>query len=86
MLKEAYLMATSTSLAISLYKTRIIPQSSLTWESSLANYKTGRIDFLMVFDNLMKLVESELRYYELLVAYEKEVAEIERLCGGLNVY
>lgn len=85
MIKEAYLMASSTSLSISLYKTKIIPSTNLTWESSLTNYKTGKTDFLFVFDNLMKLQESELRYYELLVGYEKAVAEIERLIGGKDV-
>lgn len=82
MLKEMYLMAQSSSQNIKLYKTGIIPQATLTWQSSLANYKTGKIDFLMLLDNLMKLQDAELKYYELLVDNEQAVAEIEKLVGG----
>lgn len=82
MLKEMYLMAQATSLNLKLYKTVIIPQANLTWISALANYKTGKIDFLMLLDNLMKLQESELKYYEFLTGYQKSVAEIEKLVGG----
>lgn len=75
-------MAQSSDKNLKLYKTGIIPQANLTWQSSLANYKTGKIDFLMLLDNLMKLQESELKYYELLKEHEQAVAEIERLVGG----
>ncbi|MBU2461981.1 TolC family protein, partial [bacterium] len=82
MLKEAYLMAKAATQNIKLYKTAILPQANLSYTSALANYKTGKIDFLMLFDNLMRLQESELRYYELLVEHEKQASEIERLVGG----
>lgn len=82
MLKEMYLMAESSAKNLKLYKTCIIPQANLTWQSSLANYKTGKIGFLMLLDNLMKLQDAELKYYELLKEYEQTVAEIERLVGG----
>lgn len=82
MVKEMHLMAQSTSLNMKLYKTGIIPQANLTWTSALANYKTGKIDFLMLLDNLIKLQESELKYYELLKEHQKSVAEIEKFAGG----
>ncbi|OIP39663.1 hypothetical protein AUJ95_05285 [Candidatus Desantisbacteria bacterium CG2_30_40_21] len=82
MLKESHLMAKSTLTNLNLYKTAIIPQLNLTYTSALSNYKTGKIDFLMMFDTIMRLQEGELRYYELLTEYGKAMAEIERLTGG----
>jgi len=81
MLKEEYLMAEAADKNIKLYKTGIIPQANLTYTSALANYSTGKTDFLMLFDNLMRLQESELGYYKFLVEYENAMAEIERLVG-----
>ncbi|MEK9148515.1 MAG: TolC family protein, partial [Candidatus Desantisbacteria bacterium] len=82
MLKESHLMAKSALQNLNLYKSIIIPQINLTFTSAISNYKTGKIDFLMLFDNLMRLQEGEQRYYELLVGYESVCAEIERLIGG----
>jgi len=81
-LKETYLMASSTLQNLNLYKSVIIPQLNLVFTSALSNYKTGKIDFLMLFDSLMRLQESELKYYEFLVEYEKACAELEKLVGG----
>jgi len=82
MLKEEYLMAQAGDKNIKLYKTGIIPQANLSYTSALANYSVGKIDFLMLLDNLMRLQESELKYYEFLVEYEKACAELEKLTGG----
>lgn len=82
MLKESHLMAKYALQNMNLFKSVIIPQLNLTFTSALSNYKTSKIDFLMLFDNLMSLQEGEQRYYELLAGYEKVCAELEKLTGG----
>jgi outer membrane protein TolC len=81
-IKDLYLMAETAGRLMELYESALVPQSTLTLESSIASYETGATDFLMLLDTLVTLRTYELGYYEQLAAREKAVAMLEPLVGS----
>jgi cobalt-zinc-cadmium efflux system outer membrane protein len=79
--QEKYLAAKTAERLVSLYKTTLIPQSSLSLESAIAGYEVGSIDFLTLLDNLVTLLNYELNYYEQVSNREKALAALEPLVG-----
>ena len=82
MLKNAHQMLISSDKLMQLYKTTVIPQANLTLESAIANYQVGKIDALMVLDNIKMLLDSEQKYFEQLTEFHKANAEIEQITGN----
>ncbi len=80
-LSKLYLMAKSEEKLLELYKHEILAQLQLTVDSAITNYKTGKLNFMTVLDNIKMLQEAELKYYEQLVEHEKAIAEIEEIVG-----
>jgi hypothetical protein len=60
---------------------KVIPQASLTLESSLAAYRVGNVDFLGVLDHWSALLEFEVGYYMQVAEHEKALAGLEELTG-----
>lgn len=79
MLKESFLAAETSGNLIKLYKERIIPQASLAFESSLANYKVGRADFFSLLSDISSLFSYEREYFKNLSQLWASVAKIEEL-------
>jgi outer membrane protein, heavy metal efflux system len=82
-IKEFHVSASTAQKQMELYWTGIIPQASLALESSIAAYEVGKVDFLTLLDNLISLLNDELRYYEEMVNFEKAVAQLEEITGPL---
>jgi outer membrane protein TolC len=80
-LKHSYLMATTAERLMQLYGSGVIPQSTLSLESAVAGYQVGKVDFLTLIDNLMTLLDYELKYYEVLTDYQKALAQLEPFVG-----
>lgn len=79
--KEKYLLITTSQKLIKLYGKVIIPQSSLSFESAISSYETGKVDFLTLIDGLSTLLNYELNYYEQVSNMEKAIAALEPLIG-----
>ncbi|MBI4470997.1 MAG: TolC family protein [Acidobacteria bacterium] len=80
-LKDSYLMATTSDRLMELYRTGVIPQSILSLDSAVAGYQVGKVDFLTLIDNLVTLLDYELKYNEVLTDYQKALAQLEPLVG-----
>jgi outer membrane protein TolC len=80
-LKEAYLAATTSDRLIKLYSTGVIPQATFSLESAIASYQVGKVDFLTLIDNLVTLLEYELKYHESLTDFQRALARLEPLVG-----
>lgn len=76
-----YEMADAANKIRRLYKTTIIPQASLTFESSLAAYETGAVDFATLLSNYMAIVEAELMYHEQTMELLVAVSRVEEMAG-----
>lgn len=80
-IKDDHLMAQSSAQLVELYSKSVIPQASLTLESSLASYETGAVDFLTVFMNYIAVVEYEMNYYEELQNLYLSLSRLEEMTG-----
>jgi outer membrane protein TolC len=79
--REAYAQAQTAYRLMKLYGDTILPQSSLTIESSLVSYQTGATDFLSVLSNVMTKIDSEERFHEQEMMYDIALARLEELTG-----
>ena len=79
--RAAYLAAETAYRLMKLYADTIVPQSSLTIESSLTAYESGGADFLTVLTNVMTKLDSQERYHEQLMTYEVARARLEEFTG-----
>ncbi|MFH1779108.1 MAG: TolC family protein [Candidatus Omnitrophota bacterium] len=83
-LSETKDLATKVEIAknkIKLYKTNLIPILESSIESSLAGFRSGRGDFMMILDNERMLIETKMDYYKSLVEYNTNLADLERTVG-----
>jgi outer membrane protein TolC len=80
-LKDDYLMAQTAAQLVNIYGKTVIPQASLTLESSLASYETGAVDFLSVLTNSVTVVEYEMNYWEELLNYYLALSRLEEMTG-----
>jgi cobalt-zinc-cadmium efflux system outer membrane protein len=79
--KQEYLQAQAADQLLKLYSQGIVPQSTLTLESSLSSYETGATDFLTVLSNFTTVLDYELGYHQQLATHEKTLARLEELTG-----
>lgn len=80
-LSQAYTKVETAKRIIDLYETGLLPQARLSFESSLANYQTGKVDFLTLLENERTLKKTRVEYLRALVDYRVRVAELERVVG-----
>lgn len=84
MLFETKDMATKTRTAkntIILHKNNSIPILESSIKSSLAAFRSGNIDVMMLLDSERMLIEAKTNYYKALVEYEMNLADLERVVG-----
>jgi len=77
MVTEDYLKARSAESLIKLYKEKIIPQASLTVESSLASYQVNKTDFLALLADINTYFSYQMAYYKELVELWSSIARLE---------
>ena len=80
-LKDPYLRTATDAKLLDLYGEAIIPQATLTLESSISSYRVGSVDFLTLLSNLSTILEYEMKYYDVLADYYKALATLESLTG-----
>ena len=66
---------------LDLYKTGIIPQTSLQINSAMSAYRVNKADFMTLLDSQMTLYKYELEYHQALTEYEKNVANLGAVIG-----
>jgi outer membrane protein TolC len=79
--KDQYLAIQSSERILNLYKTTLIPQASLTVDSSASAYEVGSIDFLSLVTNLTNLISLERQYYDEVARHEEALARLEPIVG-----
>jgi len=79
MLTESYTMAQTSANVVALYKDKVLPQARLAYESSLANYRVNRVDFLMLLSDINSLFTYEMEYFRNLSNLWASAAKVEEL-------
>jgi outer membrane protein TolC len=79
MITESYTMARTAGDLAGLYKGKILPLARFAYESSLANYQTGKVDFLMLLSDITNLFTYETEYARNLSTLWSSAARLEEL-------
>jgi outer membrane protein TolC len=74
----------SMTNSIELYQTGLIPQAESTFESAVAAYSTGELEFADLVLAEKSLLEVELGYHETVALYRQVVARLERPLGSAD--
>ncbi|MEW6170570.1 MAG: TolC family protein [Candidatus Omnitrophota bacterium] len=79
--KDLYAKIEIAKNKINLYKTSLIPLLESSIQSSLAGFRSGRGDLMMLLDTQRMLIETKMNYYRAIVEYNMNLADLERQTG-----
>lgn len=65
----------------SLTATQLLPQAELTYQSALAGYETGKVDFATLLDAQRQILKARQQQLKAQLEAQLRLAEIERLLG-----
>ena len=81
-IQDDYHMAMSEARLARIYRDTMLPQARLAFESSMASYETGAVDFLSVLTSFTGLLDQEMSYLESLSEYHVATARLEAVTGA----
>ena len=64
-----------------LYEQKIIPAAQRSLDSAIANYTSGKLDFLRLLDAERQVNTQREMYYQSIAEYHRRLAELERAVG-----
>jgi outer membrane protein, heavy metal efflux system len=64
-----------------LTTTQLLPQAELTYQSALAGYETGKVDFAILLDAQRQILKARQQQFKAQFEAQLRLAEIERLLG-----
>lgn len=79
--QEDYQTASTAARLATLYRDTVLPQAHLAFESSMASYQTGGVDFLSVLTNFGTALEYEMTYFDELASYNGARARLDEVTG-----
>jgi outer membrane protein TolC len=79
---QAFLVMTAAERLETLYGDSVLPQSRLAFESSLAAYQAGNVDFLSVVTNYQALLGAQLSRVEQQTRRDQALVQLERYVGA----
>ncbi|HEY5866831.1 MAG TPA: TolC family protein [Candidatus Tectomicrobia bacterium] len=80
-LADAYGALASAFVEATRLHTEVLPGAQQAFDATSEGYRQGKFGFLEVLDAQRTLFESRGRYLEVLAAYHRAVAEVERVIG-----
>ena len=79
---QSALVATAQSQqAVRLYEEKILPATKRSVESAVANYTSGRLDFLRLLDAERQVYSQREMYYQTIAEYHRRLAELDMAVG-----
>ncbi len=80
-IRIAYAKVKASEIQVQSFETTIIPQTSQSLQSLLAEYRTGSTSYLMLIDGFRMYQEVKMESVMARVTYEQELANMERQVG-----
>ncbi len=80
-IQEALAEFESNHRTVQLYRANVVPQAESVLESVLAEYESGKGNFLTVMEAQKSLTEFRHEYFHALAMREESFAELERMVG-----
>jgi outer membrane protein TolC len=78
---EQYAAVISSERLLALYRQSLLPQARLAFESSIAAYQVGNLDFLALLSNFTAILTYELGLEEQTARHEQALTRLEPLVG-----
>jgi outer membrane protein TolC len=79
--KEAHLSIQTNYNLMQHFKNNAIPQAEGTLQSTLAEYQTGKTEFLMLIDAYRMVLMAKLDYVMAVKEYNERLAQLEQAVG-----
>jgi outer membrane protein TolC len=79
--KDLYTKTEIAKNKIRLYNINLIPILESSIESSLADFRSGKGNFMMLLDTQRMFLETKMDYYKVLAEYNMNLADLERTLG-----
>lgn len=79
--QDALVKVDTQQRLVLLFRDVIVPQVTQTVEVSESGYRSGKEDFLTLFENWRKLLDFELMYHQSLSQLEQNFAELQQVVG-----
>lgn len=79
--REAFDALGNARAQVSLLKDSLLPQAELTFESAVAGYQAGKVDFSTLLDAQRQIKKTRLDILKAQVEQDNRLTEIERLLG-----
>ena len=73
--------ASQSQQVIRLYEEEILPATKRNAESALANYTSGKLDFLRLIDAERQVYTQREMYYQAMAGHYRRLAELDRAVG-----
>jgi outer membrane protein TolC len=73
--------ASQSQRVVQLYEQKIMPAAQRSLDSALANYTSGKLDFLRLLDAERQLNTQRAMYYQAIAEYQQRLAQLERAAG-----
>jgi outer membrane protein TolC len=80
-IKDDWLQSSASWRLMRLYSTTMVPQATITLDSSLAGYENGQSDFANVLASLMSVLDAEMAYHEEFLNYHLALMRLEESTG-----
>ncbi len=80
--RNQYIAAQTASQMLKIYREGLIPQALASYQSGLAAYQTGRLDFETLLSAFMDVLTFDQEYWKTLADHEMAVAKLEQLTGA----
>lgn len=79
--RNQYIAAQTASQMLKIYREGLIPQALATYQSGLAAYQTGTLDFESLLTSFMDVLNFDQEYWKALLTHETALARIQQLTG-----
>jgi outer membrane protein TolC len=79
--RSQYVAAETASQMLKIYRQGLIPQALAAYQSGLAAYQTGRLDFESLLSGLKDVLTFDEEYWKALSEHETALAKIEQITG-----
>jgi len=79
--RNQYIAAQTASEMLKIYREGLIPQALATYQSGLAAYQTGRLDFESLLAEFRDVLQFDEEYWKALADHETALAKIEQMTG-----
>jgi outer membrane protein, heavy metal efflux system len=79
--RENLAKAEAAGKSVSIYRDGLLPQAEQAFQSAVAAYQTGTVNFATLLDAQRTIRDVRLGYYKAIVEYEQSIADLERAIG-----